>query len=351
MKFNTTISDEFTSVTVSHLGVLDLKSRLLSLATTLQSIVSEEAGPTFHLQTSSRIQRPSDSLKESGELNIDKLTGPFDGRAGSTPFVLGPVGNGSPASAGSDQTVKSSGETTTNFTPLNVQMTSANSAAEVDFDGIPWDARIHSSTKTKTAAGTWTKRKRLADGVYETVLAELKSKAPFQQNAASIPEVSIPEPAAPLNQVETVQTPMISVQLRSGQVGHLTAFEFEQFKTGASYENIIANRGFGAPPVNLTPTVESQQPVNHFGPSEVVVPSLVAPTYDFKTFQGGLPNVLSDLFNKKLIDTSQMNQLAQELQVPALWNVMQDQNKALKLYDILAERGIIQKVNFNERIN
>ena len=39
------------------------------------------------------------------------------------------------------------------------------SGVDVDSEGLPWDARIHASTKTKTQAGVWKKRKGLSDDV------------------------------------------------------------------------------------------------------------------------------------------------------------------------------------------
>lgn len=44
---------------------------------------------------------------------------------------------------------------------------------EYDSAGVPWDARIHASTRTKVAAGTWTRRRNTDDEVYKAVLAEL----------------------------------------------------------------------------------------------------------------------------------------------------------------------------------
>lgn len=332
------------STTVHYDTIGELKDNLIQLHGELIG-TGEVAGLTDHLQMSGRAHRPvltdSKILLEGIDLNIHSKAG-------------AELGNGSQVSAGSTQAAKSSGETTTNI--------------EVDFDGIPWDARIHSSTKTKTVSGTWTKRKRLADGVYETVLAELKSNgAPTQSNVVQIPEVNIQhqEQTTPLNQVESVPVinlkaveELITVNLREGRQGHLTRFEFEEFQQGASFEDIVAKRGLSTPPLRPVdqapvqiPEVQIQQPVNHFGPAQVVAAIINAPAYDFKTFQGGLPNVLSELFNRKLIDAQGMNHLATELEVQQLWTVMQDQNKSLKLYDILAQRGIIQKVNFNERVN
>lgn len=45
---------------------------------------------------------------------------------------------------------------------------------ELDADGLPWDERIHASTKTKTQKNQWTKRKGVDDATIARVLAELQ---------------------------------------------------------------------------------------------------------------------------------------------------------------------------------
>jgi len=45
---------------------------------------------------------------------------------------------------------------------------------ELDADGIPWDERIHASTKTKTAKNVWTKKRNVDEVLYGQVHAELQ---------------------------------------------------------------------------------------------------------------------------------------------------------------------------------
>jgi hypothetical protein len=77
--------------------------------------------------------------------------------------------------------------------------------AELDASGLPWDARIHASTKTKTQKNIWTARKGLADGVADAVTAELRQKYPAPQ--ATTPVTSVPAiPATPV-----IGVPQLSV--------------------------------------------------------------------------------------------------------------------------------------------
>ena len=61
---------------------------------------------------------------------------------------------------------------------------------DVDSAGIPWDKRIHSDAKGVKSDGTWKKRRNLADGVYETVMAELRAGLAGNQQQA--PATSTP---------------------------------------------------------------------------------------------------------------------------------------------------------------
>jgi hypothetical protein len=49
-----------------------------------------------------------------------------------------------------------------------------STGADVDSQGLPWDARIHSSNRQKIADGTWRKKRGVSDTLVETVSAELR---------------------------------------------------------------------------------------------------------------------------------------------------------------------------------
>ena len=75
---------------------------------------------------------------------------------------------------------------------------------ELDNNGIPWDARIHSTSKAKTAEGNWRKLRNLEPSVFDLVMCELelnredkKKVAPPPPNlAALLPADIAPPPVA-----------------------------------------------------------------------------------------------------------------------------------------------------------
>lgn len=58
--------------------------------------------------------------------------------------------------------------------PAGITASPAPSGVDVDADGLPWDARIHSSNHAKVADGTWRKKRGVADELVALVTAELR---------------------------------------------------------------------------------------------------------------------------------------------------------------------------------
>lgn len=90
---------------------------------------------------------------------------------------------------------------------------------QVDANGLPWDARIHSDSKALTEKHVWRKRKGVDDITVAQVTAELKQRVgttagatPAQ--AAHVPQLSIVPPAAvvpALQPVAPALTPLPSL--------------------------------------------------------------------------------------------------------------------------------------------
>lgn len=81
---------------------------------------------------------------------------------------------------------------------------------DIDADGLPWDARIHSSNKKKTTKGVWVTRRGVDDAVYYQVRTELlaqKSVAPVAVATPSIPNNTQAAPVQPVQQLAPAPTP------------------------------------------------------------------------------------------------------------------------------------------------
>lgn len=85
----------------------------------------------------------------------------------------------------------------------------ATDTLQVDSEGLPWDERIHSSSKKTTAKGTWTRRKNINDDVFNRVTAELRGGAvpPAPIMTASIPPAPMVAPPPSFLQRTPAQPP------------------------------------------------------------------------------------------------------------------------------------------------
>lgn len=75
--------------------------------------------------------------------------------------------------------------------------TSAPVNTDLDGDGVPWDARIHASTKTRTQKGVWTKKKGIDDATYASITASLKGTAAAPVVSTTSTPSLPPPPSAP----------------------------------------------------------------------------------------------------------------------------------------------------------
>lgn len=75
--------------------------------------------------------------------------------------------------------------------------TAAPAQVERDKNGMPWDARIHASTKTQNADGTWRLKRNVDEGLRATVEAELKGLPAPTPAAAAAPVAAPATPVPP----------------------------------------------------------------------------------------------------------------------------------------------------------
>lgn len=98
---------------------------------------------------------------------------------------------------------------------------------ERDSAGVPWDERIHASTKTKTANGQWTRRRNTPDDTYNAVMAELKAANTARTLGAAtglVPPPPSSVPAPPTASPAPSPAPVVPPASLTGQEGGSTTF-------------------------------------------------------------------------------------------------------------------------------
>lgn len=161
---------------------------------------------------------------------------------------------------------------------------------DVDSHGIPWDSRIHASTKKQKADGTWKRRKGVDDETFYSVTKELKGSTTPSGPAPT------PTPEAPVT--PTVEAP--------------------------------------------TPTPEAPAQ-----PQAAPTPAPAMPTqgsggHTLETFKANFPLILGTLMSEGKIDQNYVNTLKNHFGISEIWNAT-DEQKAV-MYEGFAEYGFIKKV-------
>lgn len=103
------------------------------------------------------------------------------------------------------------GEALANHIMPPVVTTSADVAeittdGQLDADGLPWDERIHSSSKKLTAKGVWARRKNIDDSVFNQVVNQLRGGTVNVQPAVTVPNIP-PVQYNPLNIPQVLENP------------------------------------------------------------------------------------------------------------------------------------------------
>lgn len=102
-------------------------------------------------------------------------------------------------------------------------------APALDADGLPWDERIHSSSKECVKDGTWRKKRGVADSLVKVVEAELRGT----------PEpkfVELPSTLAPITHIDV--TEMTFSQLLDGVTKALIAGQLTQVKINEALDSV-----------------------------------------------------------------------------------------------------------------
>jgi len=180
--------------------------------------------------------------------------------------------------------------------------------SELDTEGLPWDKRIHATTKTKDRNGVWKKKRGVDTELLKSVKDELRNAMYQKSNPPVVPPMPITEtPAVPYN------------------------------------------FGIEVPPVIETPVVV-EAPV-----TPVVVETPVAPVapvqppmptsgngHSIATFSQNFPMILATLITEGKVTQDYVNQLKEYFNVTEIWNVSEAQKE--EIFNSFVQFGFITKV-------
>jgi len=150
---------------------------------------------------------------------------------------------------------------------------------ELDSEGLPWDARIHASSKAKVKDGTW----RLKRGVDDVTAYQIK----LELHALMKKSGTVVAPAAPVQAVAPA-----------------------------------------APVQAVAPAIPATLPTINAG-------------HTFETFKVNFPMILGTLISEGKVNQEYVEQLKKYFGVAEIWNINDEQK--LQLFENFANFGFIQK--------
>lgn len=203
--------------------------------------------------------------------------------------------------------------TTTAVAPMP-QASSSTTSQMLDSRGVPYDARIHASSKTFVKDGSWRYRKGVDDATIERIEAELKG------NIVAQPVVI---PAVPATTVH-VEIPKFNPDTKI----------VENEKGERFYPPLSAT-------VNPAAVPSQPAPVSY---ENIQVPQDTRPVHSFETFKNNLMLVLAELIKAGKIDQKYIEELKAYFQVKEIWNILADNLKCVELFNTFVKVGLITEV-------
>jgi len=191
-----------------------------------------------------------------------------------------------------------------------VAMVNTNVEGELDAEGIPWDKRIHASSKGKVAKGTWRTKRGIDVAVLAQVKAELLQNIHIAANPVAIP-------AAPI----TPATPAVAAPV----LAPVAVVE----------------------PLTMAPQIPAGPPAQVTIPAAVVAPiappmAVPAGGHTLESFKANMPMVIGTLITEGKLTQDYVNTLMNHFGVTEIWNVT-DAQKA-EMFDTFVAHSIVVKV-------
>jgi hypothetical protein len=211
-------------------------------------------------------------------------------------------------------------------TPVVINAASIAQAAhnyETDSRGLPWDERIHSSSKEKNKDGSWRYKRGVDKNLLPQVEAELLAGRSPNQSTAPMPVIAPP----PL--------PTIPVEIPK-------VFPQATVPTQAPVAQPVVN----VMPVS-TPVTPVQPAVVTSYEQQIPIPQSTKPTHSLQTFKdpANFAKVIAVLVTEKKIDQNYLNQLKTHFGVKEIFDLPKNDAAITEIFNSFVGYGFITKAD------
>lgn len=201
---------------------------------------------------------------------------------------------------------------------------------DLDARGLPWDERIHASTKTKNKDGSWRNKKGLEASLIKQIENELAAKVGQTQSA---------------QQTQVAAPPMIDHGFTANSMN--VPVQHSQFVPPPPAPTIpvqVPNFApVSTPTAPVTPPVVATAPTPNY--ENIPVPTTAQkPAHTLETFRKNMVNVFVELLASNKINQDYIEKLSNHFEVKQIWDVAKDDAKSTELFNYFAQHGLITKV-------
>ncbi len=217
-------------------------------------------------------------------------------------------------------------------------------AAELDVKGVAWDSKIHSSSKSKNKDGTWRVKRNLDPNIAATIGSQQPSPtvaaAPVPFASPAFIPVSAPINVQPLQQPAPVQyvdpapVPMQQASFSPPPVHHVPPQAVASPQSGyiVGGEMLTKNQLEHTIPGAVGNDVKYDPSLNGVH------------AHTFQSFHANLVPLFGALIKEGKIDQNYINSLKDYFKASEIWDIMNDQNKMLELYNTFCDSGLIRRL-------
>lgn len=213
----------------------------------------------------------------------------------------------------------------------------AQDMSDLDSKGMPFDARIHASSRTKIKDGTWKYKRNLTEEVIAACekqthekLGLVKQDRMIATNHGQPPQqiqmsgmVLVPEEIAPSFTPPPLPADMPSIPQVPPTTVHVTPPVFQVQQPAVQVSTPV----YSDPVVPVVPTQEQARPA-----------------FDFASFKNNFVTFISSLIAQKKIDRPYILELCNYFQIADIWDITKDDTKCLELFNSCAAYGWLTKV-------
>lgn len=210
--------------------------------------------------------------------------------------------------------------------------------SDLDSRGLPYDTRIHASSKATTKDGSWRYKRGITDEEIAKVEAELRSKQPIASAASGqdqgpfnnhAPQQPANIPTAPtMSSLATPPPPAPTVPVATPT--------FADRNVATPFDNVVPIAA--VQPVQAAPAVQPQY-------QDVQVPAGQRPVHSYATFKENLPNIVAQLINEGKLTQEYIAKLCTYFNIKHIWNVLASEAQCLELYNSFGQWGYITKMD------